>query len=84
MARFDFIQSFFGFITLRQTQNGRHFPNDIFQCIFLNENGSMSIKISLKFVPNGPINNIPAMVHKMAWRRLVFWDAYMRHAALMN
>ena len=44
----------------------------------------MSIKISLKFVPNGPINNIPALVHKMAWRRLVFWDAYMRHAALMN
>ena len=27
------------------------------------------IKISLKFVPRGPINNIPALVHIMAWRR---------------
>ena len=32
-------------------QNGRHFPNDIFKCIFLNENVSISIQISLKFVP---------------------------------
>ena len=30
--------------------------------IFLNENVSISIKISLKFVPKGPINNIPALV----------------------
>ena len=29
----------------------------------------ISIKISLKFVPNGPINNIPALVQIMAWRR---------------
>ena len=30
---------------------------------------SMSmIKISLKFVPMGPINNIPALVQIMAWR----------------
>ena len=27
------------------------------------------IKISLKFVPKGPINNIPALVQIMAWRR---------------
>ena len=27
------------------------------------------IKISLKFVPKGPINNIPAQVQIMAWRR---------------
>ena len=26
------------FDTLRPRQNGRHFPDDIFQCIFLNEN----------------------------------------------
>ena len=49
-------------------QNGRHFP-DIFQCIFLNENVWISIKISLKVVPKGPINNIPAKVQIMAWRR---------------
>ena len=42
--------------------NGRHFPDDIFKCIFLNENVLISIKISLKFVPKGQINNIPALV----------------------
>ena len=35
----------------------------------LNENVWISIKISLKFVPKGPISNIPALVHIMAWRR---------------
>ena len=29
----------------------------------------ISIKISLKFVPKGPINSIPALVQIMAWRR---------------
>ena len=29
---------------------------------FLNENVRISIKISLKFVLKGPINNIPALV----------------------
>ena len=57
------------FNTLRPRQNGRHFPDDIFKCIFLNENVRISIKISLKFVPKGPINNIPALVQIMAWRR---------------
>ena len=49
--------------------NGRHFPDDIFKWIFLNENVWISINISLKFVPRGPINNIPLLVHVMAWRR---------------
>ena len=57
------------FHTLRPRQDGRHFPDDIFKCIFLNENVLISIKISLKFVPKGPINNIPALVQIMAWRR---------------
>ena len=55
--------------TLRPRQGGRHFPDDIFKCIFLNENIQISIKISLKFVPKGQINNIPALVRIMAWRR---------------
>ena len=38
-------------------QNGRHFPDDIFKCIFLNEKFFVSIQISLKFVPKGPIDN---------------------------
>ena len=54
--------------SLRPRQNGRHFADDIFKCIFLNENVWISIKISLKFVPKGPINNIPALVQIMAWR----------------
>ena len=33
-------------------QNGRHFADNIFQCIFVNEKFCISIKISLKFVPN--------------------------------
>ena len=55
--------------TLRPRQNGRLFLDDIFKWIFLNENVWISIKISLKFVPKGPINNIPALVQIMAWRR---------------
>ena len=57
------------FNTLRPRQNGRRFPDDIFKCIFLNENVWYSIEISLKFVPKGPINNSPALVQIMAWRR---------------
>ena len=43
-------------------QNGRHFADDIFKCIFMNENVRISIQISLKFVPKGPIDNNPALV----------------------
>ena len=50
-------------------QNVGHFPDDIFKCIFVNENVWIPIKISLKFVPEGPINNIPALIQIMAWRR---------------
>ena len=57
------------FNTLRPRRDGRHFPDDIFKRIFLNENVWILIKISLKFVPKGPINNIPALVQIMAWRR---------------
>ena len=55
--------------TLKPSQNGRHFPDDIFKCTFLNENAWISIKISLKFVPKGPMNKIPALVQIMAWHR---------------
>ena len=58
------------FNTLRPGQNGRHFPDDIFKCLFLNENASVSIEISLKFGPKGPINNISALVQIMDWHRL--------------
>ena len=55
--------------TLRPRQHGRHFADDTFKRIFLNENVTTSIKISLKFVPKCPNNNIPALVQIMAWRR---------------
>ena len=55
--------------TLRPRQDGRRFADDTFKCIFLDENVRISIKISLKFVPKGPINNIPALIQIMAWRR---------------
>ena len=43
-------------------QNGRHFAVDIFRCIFPNEKFCILIKMSLKYVPKGPINNNPALV----------------------
>ena len=55
--------------TLRLRQNGCHFADNIFNCIFLNENLSIVIKISLKFVPKGPINNILSLVQIMACRQ---------------
>ena len=64
--------------------------DNIFKCIFLNENDSILIQISLKFVPRSLIDNKPALVQVMAWRRTddkllpepmlaQFPDAYMRH-----
>ena len=64
--------------------------DDILKCIFLNENDRISIQISLKFVPRSRIDNKPALVQIMAWRRTgdeplsepmlaQFTDAYMRH-----
>ena len=81
--------------TLGSRQNWRHFADDIFKCIFLNENVWIPIKISMKFVPKGSINNIPALVQIMAWRRpgdkplseqmmVCFTDAYVRHPASMS
>ena len=68
MHRVSIIEA--GLNTLRPRQSGQHFADDIFKCIFLNGNSSISINISLKFVPEGRINNIPALVQIMAWRLL--------------
>ena len=48
--------------TLSPRQDGRHFRDGIFKCIFVNQNASIAIKISPKFVPKGTINSIPALV----------------------
>ena len=80
--------------TLRSRRNG-HFADDIFKCIFLNENVWISIQIWLKFVPKGSVDNKPALVQVMAWRRsgdkplpeamlTQFTDAYMWHQGEMS
>ena len=43
-------------------QNGHHFTDDIFRCIFVNEKFYILIKIALKFVPKGSIDNDPVLV----------------------
>ena len=47
-------------------QNGCYFADDIFTCIFVNENAWNSLEFSLKFVPR--INNIPVLMPTMAYR----------------
>ena len=66
----EFINQMVTFLNaLRPRRNEQHFSDDIFKRIFFNENARISIKISLKFVPDGLINNIPALVQIMAWHR---------------
>ena len=71
-------------------QNGPHFVDDIFKCIFLNEKFCILIRISRKLLPKGLINDTWTMLQVMAWRRIgdkplpeqiliQFADAYMRH-----
>ena len=57
------------FNTLRPGQDGRHFADDSFTCIFFNENCCILNKFSLKYVRKGPIDNNRALVQIMAWRR---------------
>ena len=45
------------------------FADGMFQCIILNVNIWISNKISLEYVPQGPINNIPSLVEIMGSRR---------------
>ena len=47
---------------LTHGQNGCHFTDDIFRCIFVNEKFCILVKIALKFVPKGPIDSNPALV----------------------
>ena len=52
--------------TLGSRQHGPHFSDDIFKCLFLNENVWISMNMSLKFVIKGPNNNILALAQIMA------------------
>ena len=44
--------------------------DDVFICIFLNENDRITIQISLQCVARSPIDNKPALVQVMARRRI--------------
>ena len=68
---------------------------DIFNQIVLKENGRIPIQISRNFFPGSLIDNKPALVQVMAWRRtgdkplsapmmLQFTDAYMRRQGEMS
>ena len=47
--------------------------DNTFKRIFFNENFILYIKISLKFIPRGPINKILALVQIMAWHQAIIW-----------
>ena len=64
--------------------------DNIFKRIFVNEKFCTLIRISLRFVPKGPIDNESALVLVMAWRQTgdkplpellltQFTDAYIYH-----
>ena len=64
-------------INMRRRQNGRHFPDDIYRYIFVND--FFLISISLKFTPKGPIDNDPALVKinvdPIPWRKYAaLWE----------
>ena len=77
-------------------QNGRHFADDIFRCIFVNEKFCILIKISLKFVPKGPIDNNPVLVQNnglapkrrqaIIWTNAhpIHWRVYVTLVELIN
>ena len=78
-----------GLSTWRPRQHGCHFPDDIFKCIFLNENAWISIKISQKLVPKSPINNILALVPQwLGTDQAIIWTndglGYRRICALLG
>ena len=54
--------------TFTPRQNGRHFTDNTFKCIFLKENIRILMEISPNFVGNVPINNISSLAYIMAWR----------------
>ena len=74
-----------------QKQNGRHFADDIFSCVFLKENLYTLIPISLKFVPMiDKKSTLVQVTESTLWKRwqAIAWtkqcdDAYMCHQVHM-
>ena len=64
------------------SQNGCCFVDDIFKCIFVNENVCISFQISLKFVPDGPVDcYLVSLVQVMAWCQTgdQWWFSLLTH-----
>ena len=82
-------------LPMKLRQNGRQFPDGIFEYIFLNEKFSISNKTSSKYVPDGLIDNKPALVlimvrHRKGEKPLTgpliaqFTDSNVRHSASVS
>ena len=56
--------------SLRPTQNGRHFPDDIFKYISWMKRFEFWMKFWLQFIPTGQIDNNKALIQIMAWCRI--------------
>ena len=64
--------------TLRLRQNVHHFPDDIFEVIFLNGNCCISIQIWLKLVPKGPISNKPTFFNIISHYLNQLWPSLQK------
>ena len=75
--------------------NGRHFADDVFRCIFVNEKFWIWLKFHWSLLFEGPIDRNQALVQIMAWRRIGdkplcepmpirSTDAYMRRLGEMS
>ena len=62
-------------------QNGCHFTDGIFKCIFLNGNVRTSIQYLLKIVPKGPIDNKSVFVQVQATSHYLnqYWPSSLTH-----
>ena len=78
------------FNTLRPRLTYHHLQTTFSNAFVLNENIWIKIEIPLRFVPKGPLDNYPALVLIMPWRRITdkplsepvltqSTNAYMRH-----
>ena len=64
--------------TVRPTQNGRHFPDDIFKCIFLNENVYwFRLKYHWSLFPRVQLSAGQATSHYLNQWWLVYWRIYV-------
>ena len=70
-AKYSFMHCFVPSTHLPLEKNGRHFADSIFKCILFNELFCILIQISLKFGPQGPVDNKWALIHRRVYA--VLW-----------